>query len=969
MFLVRTRSEPVLMGSLLVAWIAFVALLSAIPMYADAANQSVLSQELAVQGGSRPPYALYFLHVGTPQQSPHWTSYDALRRYIDGHLEQQLGIPRKLGMHYATSDRFQVHTAGGAREGSSLYVSLGFIRDLKQQIVVREGQMPEIQAPDVKILNVLVSEVLAADAGLQVGDELVLFRSGAPVTLMRESQREMGALPGSGDTTVGSVTAEAAPDQARVEVSVRVAGVWSAADPKGPFWYVSPSAFDLALLLPEETFLSLAETDSVPRLLHTLGFYQVFDGSEVRAENVPGFVHRIRAVEARAQMLLPGVSMGLAPIAAMLRYQRAVTSQTLQLVGFVVPFVLIIVYFMVMVSSHMIDRQRLEIAVLKSRGASSTQILELYLFQAGLMGAIALLCGPAIGRIAASRIGFMHGFLEFGQAHLSVAVTRTSFLYAMLGVVVAVAASIAPAWSASRRTIIEASLQHARVTEAPVWQRTGLDIAVVGITAYAYYLLLGQGRMFDLSPDAQTTVLANPMLFLAPALFLLAGSLISLRMVPIITRGVAFVLGRMNYVSALLAFQSFSRAQRGLTGLLLMLTMGASLGAFTASAAKTIDHNTASQIWYRVGADIVLREGAGLVLADHEADDVTGRDEPHSAPRGWAVLPVDLHLRAPSVYAASPVASVPVQVTGGGGLIEGRFVGIDRVTFPQVAYHRTDFSQEPLGDLMNRLAAVDSGVIVSPRLLARTGLQVGDILPLQGLVPLRSDRLLFTIVGVTSYFPTAYPDEGEWFIGNLSYIYDQTGIRLPSDVWLSVAEETDALGLLDELSPLGIRVLSYDDARALTVAEKTMPARTGAFGFLSLGFLVVLGLCILSHIVHTLVSFRRRSVQLGMLRAIGLSRPQLISSMTLEALTIYFIGISLGIGLGIAATWIFVPFLQMGYRQQDLVPPFEMVFAWREVMLLAASLAVTFFVANTGVVLCLAHSRIVDALRLGQAPV
>jgi len=970
MFVVRARSEPVLMGSLFLAWIAFVALLSAIPMYADAANQFVLGQELASEGGRKPPYALYFLYVGTAQESPSWTNYAALRRYLDDHLEQQLGIPRQLAMHYAASDRFQLHIDGSAREGSPLYASLGFIEDIEQHIVVHEGRFPEVQTPSAETLDVLVSESLTERMGLQVGEELILFRPGTGALPVDAQQRSGAAVPAPDEVAASAGTGRASNETGtRIQLNARVAGVWSAADPDSVFWYISPSAFERSLLLPQETFLRLAEAESIPHLLHTLGFYQVFDGTGVRAENVQQFVRRVRAAETRAQILMPGISMGLAPISAMLRYQRAASSQTLQLVGFLVPFMLIILYFIVMVSGHLIERQRLEIAVLKSRGASSAQILELYVFQACLMGLVALLCGPVLGRLAVGRIGVVYGFLEFGQSRMSVAITRTSTLYAMLGVAVAAMATVLPALRASRYTIVEASRQHARQTKVPTWQRVGLDLMLLFAAAYAYHLLRAQGRIAILSPGSQTSPLANPLLFLAPALFLLAGSLISLRLVPTITKAIASLLGWTNNVPALLAFQSFSRAQRGLTGLLLMLALGTSLAAFSASAAKTIDYNMMSRIRYRVGADVVLREGAGVVLSSDELEDTgTGAEQSASTARGWAVLPVEQHLKAPGVYAASRVARVPVRVAAGDNLLEGTFYGVDRTTFPQVAYFRPDFSPQSLGHLMNRLATVPSGIIVSRRLLARTGMHVGDVLPLQGLVPLRTDRVLFEIVGVASYFPTAYPDEGEWFIGNLSYVYDQTGVHLPYDVWLSVADEMDISELLDELEPLGIRVLSHDDARALAQAARTTPERTGVFGFLSLGFLLLLGLCILSQIVYTLVSFRRRSLQLGMLRAIGLSRPQLVSSMTLEMLAIYTIGISLGIGLGIAATWLFVPFLQIGYRQMDLVPPFEMVVAWREVALLTASLAMTFLLTNAGVVLLLARTRITDALRLGQAP-
>ncbi len=51
------------------------------------------------------------------------------------------------------------------------------------------------------------------------------------------------------------------------------------------------------------------------------------------------------------------------------------------------------------------------------------------------------------------------------------------------------------------------------------------------------------------------------------------------------------------------------------------------------------------------------------------------------------------------------------------GVLNGTYLGIDRLTFPSAAYWQRDFADEQLGVLMNQLAANPSGILVPSSLL------------------------------------------------------------------------------------------------------------------------------------------------------------------------------------------------------------------------------------------------------------
>ncbi|MCD6289156.1 MAG: hypothetical protein J7M34_01540 [Anaerolineae bacterium] len=292
----RLLHEPALAAALLTGWLVAVALISAIPMYTDAINQALLRRELQiVQTGRRPSFAFLFHYTPASRQDANttWDSYLALDQYLQGALSADLGLPMRTRMHYVKSDLFQLFPSVGSSyqrgEKPLCHASLGFIADSDPHIALVEGQMPNAAWELNQPLEVLVSQHLATKLGLQVGETYVLFD---PTSISPAGTGSPFTLP------------------------VKIAGVWQARDPDAPFWYIPPESFDNVLLVSRETYISLVG-GYIPRPLFDLGWYRVFDGNSIRAENVNAFLRRVGVVETRIASLLPGARLSLSPISAL----------------------------------------------------------------------------------------------------------------------------------------------------------------------------------------------------------------------------------------------------------------------------------------------------------------------------------------------------------------------------------------------------------------------------------------------------------------------------------------------------------------------------------------------------------------------------------------------------------------------------------------------------------------------------
>lgn len=944
----RLRYEPGLTLALLAGWLAAVALVAAIPMYSDAINQALLRKELRNEANSRrPAFGFLFQYVRTTKD-PQWESYLALNQFLDLTLPAEFGLPRQTAMHYAKSDLFQFFpTRDGSyqRAGEPLSrINLGFVAGLEQQITLVEGIMPATTWSPGQPLEVLVTLAFAEELGLQVGETYLLFNSAG----------------------VAGATED-------LSMPVHIAGIWQATDPTAAFWYIPPSAFATTLLVDQALYTHVLQTE-IPRPLYDLGWYVVFDGSWVRAENVEPFLDRIATVENRLSALLSGTRLTLSPVAALQRYQLTVSAQAVLILLLGLPVIGLILLFIALVASSMVERQQLEIAILKSRGSSNLQIGAIFLLQGLILCVLALLLGLPLGWFAAQAMGSTRQFLDFQRTTpLLVAITRESVRYAVAGVLLALIVTIAPAIQAARLTVVTAKQRSSRPQRGRLWLQLGGDSLLLLAAGYGYYLLSGRGTFAQLHFGVGVDPWENPLLFVAPTLFLLAGARLYLHLLPLTLYLLERLATWLPGLTVLLPLRNLARNSRQYSALITLLLLTTGLGAYVTSFARTADENLVARTAYRIGANLVLTEGAGQIDSERSnappntttmtANQATVADK--GLP-GWAILPVTEHLRVPGVQAVARVGRFQASARTANAVITGELYGIDREDFPKVAYFRRDFAAQSLGALMNELALEPSGILVSRAFLRQSTLQVGDPLQLTGLIAGTNQPLLFKIVGVLDLFPTAYPGQQEFFVANLEYIFTELGGPLPYYVWLAVDEQVHAPELTAHLTELGFEILKLEDVRSAVTAEQTRPERVGLFGFFSLGFVVTTLLSLLALVTHAFLMYQRRFVQLGILRAIGLSARQIAATQASEHLLTTVLGILGGAGLGLICSHLFIPFMQIGYAQTDLVPPFTVIIAWRAVLLAVLLILATSLLITAGVAWLLARLQMFNAIKLGE---
>ena len=70
-------------------------------------------------------------------------------------------------------------------------------------------------------------------------------------------------------------------------------------------------------------------------------------------------------------------------------------------------------FYIFMISNLVITNEQNEIAVFKSRGKSTIQVFQMYLYESIILSLIALVFGPPLGFLICKFMGASNGFLEF----------------------------------------------------------------------------------------------------------------------------------------------------------------------------------------------------------------------------------------------------------------------------------------------------------------------------------------------------------------------------------------------------------------------------------------------------------------------------------------------------------------------------------------------------------------------------
>jgi len=941
----RIVSKPGLSLLLILSFSLTIGVMVCVPVFSDAVGKRMVQEEISLraQAQNSPPFPVRFVAMPRSNGTLTMDEADFAESWFSNMLVRVVGVPIKSLYREDVSSTFYLQTMPGDTryvDRSLDAVQVTVVLGLEEHAQVVEGNAFETVA-DPERMNVWVEKQYADKLALQTGE---VYRLVDPM--------RRGTGP----------------------VEVRVAGVWEALDVDEHYWYRPPPVnFAQKLLTTEEQSRRYLYPSGGEKLYFNIWYY-VLDDSRMNLGRAEHYIDALNEIAREVDERIPQCALDFAPLAELEQgYQRRIGLSTV-LFGLSLPLMGLLFYFMVSVSSIVTRYQQQEVATLSSRGTGKLQVLLLTLLEAVIIAALSLPLGIVAGLALAEGIAYARAFLGFGAtAPVEMHIASVDWQFVVLGLLVGICSRLAPSWFATRLSIVTYERSVARRTVLPGIMRTALIALLMAATVYSYRRLVGMGSLalVGIEPDDPSF---DPLLLLAPSLFLLTAPLVAVEGFTLLVRPLVLVGRFFRSAPGFLGCVSLGREGGQYRTPVYMLVLCLTLGVFFASLAKSADTWLIDRRRYEVGADLAFQPVDVGVLASQGAGigEITlDRDSKETATYLMAqlesfVLPITDYENLEGVEHATRVAEYEVSLPSSPRLPKGRLMGIDRLDFSQVAYFRSDYAPYSLGESMNRLGSTTEGILLPNALAAELQVSEGDRLAVRvALTEQDSVVLNFVLVGTFDYFPTMYEDESYLLVANLEYLQSQAGGALPWSVWMRLEPEADSEQVMNAVWGLGVAPVYPRDLRARVYADQELLERRGLFGMLTVCFITGAALAGLGLLVYSLASMLGRSFRFSVWQALGLRRFEVVAVVSIEYLVTLVYGIVTGTLGGILASQLYVPIFRLTDSVEVPVPPYLPLVDWNGTALITGGLALVLVVVEAIILVRVARTRVFEVLRMG----
>jgi hypothetical protein len=450
---------------------------------------------------------------------------------------------------------------------------LGAYRAIENHATLLDGAWPEAGATPIQAA---LSEGAAAALGVVPGDRL-------------------------------SMTSR---DDASQAVEVEVVGTWRP-DRTDPYWIANPLELDgVETRGPFTTSgpVVVAQADLVERVaarelelewraIPSVDGLRV-DGLGVLRSDLATLDERLRDARLPSRSLrvsseLPGI------LAAVDRATLVSRSGVLLLT---VQFAILAGYAILLVAGMLIERRRIEGALLRSRGASTLHLTAMAFGEAVLLAIPAAIIAPWVAVGVVQLLSAVGPLAESGIASTATVDGGVMLTAGVAAAACVVALTLPSLTSGGNPAGIRARLS--RQVGRTLAQRLGIDLVLVVIAVIGLWQLRLYGS--PLTENARGVLGLDPLLIAAPGIGLLAGGIVATRVVPRLAELAERILTRRRGLVASIGARQLARRPLRYTRSALLLMLAAALGTFAVSDAATWEASQGQQAAYRAAADLRL---------------------------------------------------------------------------------------------------------------------------------------------------------------------------------------------------------------------------------------------------------------------------------------------------------------------------------------------------------------------------
>ena len=436
---------------------------------------------------------------------------------------------------------------------------------------------------------------------------------------------------------------------------------------------------------------------------------------------------------------------------------------------------------------------------------------------------------------------------------------------------------------------------------------------------------------------------------------------------------------------------------------MLFIIMATAIGLFASAAARTVNQNHIDRAMYAIGADLVIQENWPFIDPEPELCSETGLLL--RRPNQYLLFtepPFEIWNETEGVALATKVyrngrASVRVPVGAGTILGAGRagtardvnVMAIYPDEFARVAWWRSDMFDYHFYHKMNAMSVNPNVALLSRNLMNRLNIAHGG--EIRVTWPNHRNEVVLYVYDAVDFFPAFHSvdsDGAAAYLIVMNYELVKTEFRLePYEIWIRKENGTTAADVLRShidngvsiqhvigaTGPPAVRMSDIDnevsmlhvrDAQANLTAVRNDPLILSMNGLLTLSFLMILAVTVISFLVFWIFELQSRWLQISIMRSMGMSKGSVTAMLLWEHALLSLLPLIAGFVLGEVGSSLFVPMFEIGGAEAEL--PFR-VFRQRADSLRVGAVVSVSIVLAIAMLRCMAaRINISQTLKLGE---
>ena len=755
-------------------------------------------------------------------------------------------------------------------------------------------------------------------------------------------------------------------------ITVIPVGVFEVKDPESAFWYDNTDLFYEALFCTRDDFEGFFFTTENGEAFTGVNIYANLNFEGAGIDNLSTFITYYQKLYTDTKDLGIGRgSLTFNSVKLINSYLSKTTEMEMSLWVLNVPVIAMLAFYMIMVTTMIIEEDKNEISTFKSRGAKTSHIFLRYVIESGFISVFALVLGPLVGMLLAKTVGNATGFLEFNaREEMPIKLSGEAYLYAIIACLFFSALILLPALKATKGSIVNLKQSRARKSKKSFWEKWFLDFVCLGVAVGLFFIYK---RTDGFNVDGTV----DPVVYVISSLFILGCGLVFLRFYPYIVALIFKITKRLLPPSAYSAFVQVSRGGNDYRFLMLFLIMTISVGIYSSASARIINNNVENTVKFENVADVIIQpdfseysayqyvDADGNPVGTTESIEVESDDgmiydvwtTKTYVPESFRHFPIEDYQTNENVNYISRVEiceDVYTMDVERGYWHDGfSLMAFDPYEFGNIAWCGTSLNGRSMNEFINILELSPTAVVISSAAASKCHAEIGDTITIDINNSNQNDgegwsQIQCFVAAIVDYWPGMgdgtsqqvvagegeynfrwYEETGNAFIlMNFEYLYS---VRDTNTYQLYASLKDDCTKGIDDFTEKALESGLITDASQVVLyrpdimeEQKSDSMLKGLNGSYSIGFVSTLTVSFVGFIIYWIMNVRKRKLQFGILRAMGLTKGRLTVMLVIEHILTTGVSVVMGIVIGALTVRVYTPLLKIAYSSSTL--PLDIIF-------------------------------------------